>query len=160
MVTDVFTGSTLREAVAALERGAVVALPTETVYGLACDAANPGAVERLYALKGRPLNVPLPVALADASWGREWHAGEEPRLTRLAARWWPGPLTIVIAAREGVSERITAGLGTVALRVPAQPLCTEVIEALGRGVVLTSANPHGEAPAQSAEEVAAAFPEG
>jgi L-threonylcarbamoyladenylate synthase len=87
-------------------------------------------------------------------------AQPDPRLQQLAQRWWPGPLTVVAPACEGISERITAGLGTVALRVPDQPQCTAVLARFGRAVVLTSANRHGEPPARSAEAVATAFPNG
>ena len=147
----------VKEAIAALEAGEVVALPTETVYGLACDAQNPSALAKLYDLKGRPANVPLPVALAEASWAEGWQREPQPAVERLATRWWPGPLTIVVDAHDAVSTVVTAGLGTVALRVPAQPLALSVIQGLGRAVALTSANRHGEPPAQSAESVAEVF---
>jgi len=160
MTKHVLDPSVLRGAVAALEGGGVIALPTETVYGLACDAANHDAVSRLFALKGRPDNVPLPVALPDATRVDDWRAQADARLDMLATRWWPGPLTVVVPANEGVSARITAGLATVALRVPDEPRCAAVLASFGRAIVLTSANRHGEPPARSAEAVASAFPSG
>ena len=160
MEKDALEALVQREAVAALERGDVIALPTETVYGLACDAANHDAVSRLFELKGRPDDVPLPVALPDASRAGAWCAGPDSRLEVLAARWWPGPLTVVVVAAEGISARITAGLTTVALRVPDEPRCAAVLASFGRAIVLTSANRHGQPPARSAEAVVSAFPTG
>ena len=144
----------------ALEGGAVVALPTETVYGFACDARNEDALAQLFELKGRPANVPLPVALAEPVWAKGWQAHPDKRLERLAQRWWPGPLTIVVPARSDISPVLSAGLGTVALRVPDQELTRAIIHRFGRAVALTSANQHGDPPALSADEVRANFPRG
>ena len=148
------------KAVAALEQGEVIALPTETVYGFACDARDPQALLRLYELKGRPAKVPLPVAIAEPSWAAAWQREPDPRVDVLARRWWPGPLTLVVEASEGVSEVLSAGLGTVALRVPDQATTRAIIAAFGRPVALTSANRHGEAPATSASAIETHFPEG
>jgi L-threonylcarbamoyladenylate synthase len=157
MVT--FTSSTeaVRLAIAALARGAVIGLPTETVYGLACDAQDPAALARLFEFKGRPPKVALPVALAEPAWALAWQKRPDPRIAALAEHWWPGPLTIVVDAHEDVSPVITAGLGTVALRVPDEPQALAVIRGFGRAVALTSANRHGAPPAQSAQEVSDVF---
>jgi len=151
------TMTSVQEAIAALARGAVIALPTETVYGLACDAQDPEALALLFALKGRPSNVPLPVALAEPSWADAWQKTPDRRVVSLAAHWWPGPLTIVVDAHPEVSTVVTAGLGTVALRIPDEPHALAVIRGFGRAIVLTSANPHGAPPAQSAEAVDQVF---
>lgn len=148
---------TVEAAVAALARGEVVALPTETVYGLAADASSPSALERLFILKGRPDSLPLPLAVAHGEWVARWAQVVDPRLETLARKWWPGPLTVVLPALDSVSRVLTAGRSTVAVRVPDQPLARSVIERLGRAVALTSANVHGEPEARSAAEVSAAF---
>ena len=147
----------IEAAVEALERGEVVALPTETVYGLAADASNPDAIERLFELKGRPTSVPLPLAVAAVEWVPHWASVDDPRLERLARRWWPGPLTVVLPARDQVSRVLTGGRTTIAVRVPDQEQARAVIARFGRAVALTSANAHGEPEARSAEEVAATF---
>ena len=146
-------------AVAALRRGEVVALPTETVYGLAADAASEDAIERLFQLKGRPSSVPLPLAVADVSWVTRWASVSDPRLEVLAQRWWPGPLTVVLPARDEVSRILTGGRTTLAVRIPDQDLAREVISRFGGAVALTSANVHGEQEARSAAEVSAVFGE-
>ena len=150
----------IEAAAAALSRGEVVGLPTETVYGVAADASNPDALERLFALKGRPESVPLPLAVADPSWVSRWAATDDPRVTLLASRWWPGPLTLVLPATDGVSPIVTGGRPTVAIRIPDQPLTRAILERFGKSVALTSANRHGAAEAWSAAEVRAAFPDG
>jgi L-threonylcarbamoyladenylate synthase len=148
---------TLEAAVAALERGAVVALPTETVYGLAADASSAEALERLFTLKGRPSSVSLPLAVAKPEWVSLWAQVADPRLEVLAGKWWPGPLTVVLPALDSVSRVLTGGRSTIAVRVPDQELARRVIERFGRAVALTSANVHGAPEARSAAEVRAAF---
>ena len=129
-------------AVEALRRGELVILPTETVYGLAADAANPLAVAKVYEAKGRPSFNPLISHVADlAAAGRI--ATLDDRAQTLAQAFWPGPLTIVAPARGGVSELARAGLDTVAVRVPAHPLARQVLAAFGGPVVAPSANRSG-----------------
>lgn len=132
------------EAVALLASGGLAAIPTETVYGLAADAANGDAVARIYAAKGRPSFNPLIVHVADrAMAGR--YAQFEPLAEKLAQAFWPGPLTLVLplAADAPVSALVTAGLQTIALRVPAHPAMQAVVTGLGRGVAAPSANASG-----------------
>ena len=125
-------------AVEALRRGALVILPTETVYGLAADAANPLAVAKVYEAKGRPSFNPLISHVADlAAAGRI--ATLDDRAQTLAQAFWPGPLTIVAPARGGVSELARAGLDTVAVRVPAHPLARQVLAAFGGPAVASFA---------------------
>ena len=129
-------------AVEALRRGELVILPTETVYGLAADAANPLAVAKVYEAKGRPSFNPLISHVADlAAAGRI--ATLDDRAQTLAQAFWPGPLTIVAPARGGVSELARAGLDTVAVRIPAHPLARQVLAAFGGPVVAPSANRSG-----------------
>lgn len=137
----------------ALRRGALVGLPTETVYGLAADASAPEAVERLFEAKGRPEGRPLPVALPEAEAAGAWAAAWPEPARRLAERFWPGPLTLVLRARADVPGRLTAGGDRIGLRVPDHPRTLAVLRAVGGGVALPSANRHGRPSATSAEEV-------
>ena len=149
----------LRHAAAALADGAVVAVPTDTVYGLAVDPAQPEAVARLFALKGRPDDVPLPVLVAGPEQVALVAGSLEPAAAALAARCWPGPLTLVVPRR----RRFTVDLGgpaaarqTVGVRWPAHPGMVALCELLGP-LAVTSANLHGAPPATTADEVVAVF---
>jgi L-threonylcarbamoyladenylate synthase len=128
----------------ALERGALVILPTETVYGLACDAADPRAVAAVFEAKGRPRFNPLIAHVASlAEAGRI--AGLDARALALAEAFWPGPLTLVAPLKDAaaVCDLARAGLDTVAVRVPAHPLARALLAAFGRPVVAPSANRSG-----------------
>jgi L-threonylcarbamoyladenylate synthase len=131
-------------AVAALRRGELVLLPTETVYGLACDAANPRAVAKVFEAKGRPRFNPLIAHVAECA-AAERLAVLDARALALAEAFWPGPLTLVAPAREGgaVCDLARAGLETLAVRVPAHPLALEVLAGFGGPVVAPSANRSG-----------------
>ena len=131
-------------AVEALRRGELVILPTETVYGLAADAANPLAVAKVYEAKGRPSFNPLISHVADLA-AAERIAVLDARALKMAEAFWPGPLTIVAPVRDGsaVSDLARAGLDTVAVRVPAHPLARQVLAAFGGPVVAPSANRSG-----------------
>jgi len=138
------SGDTVEAAAEALRRGDLVILPTETVYGLAADAANPQAVARIYAAKGRPRFNPLIAHVADADAAEKLALFDE-RARRLAEAFWPGPLTLVLPLRpgRGVCDLARAGLETVAVRAPAHPLAYAVIEAFGGAVAAPSANRSG-----------------
>jgi len=131
-------------AAAALAAGKLVILPTETVYGLAADAANAEAVARLYEAKGRPRFNPLIAHVADLA-AAERVAAFDARARALAEAFWPGPLTIVAPLKDPlrVCDLARAGLDTVAVRAPAHPLARRVLEAFGRPVVAPSANRSG-----------------
>ena len=134
----------IEAAVAALKAGGLVILPTETVYGLAADAANAEAVARIFEGKGRPRFNPLIAHVADAG-SAERLALFDDRARALAAAFWPGPLTIVAPARSDcpVCDLARAGLDTVAVRPPAHPLAQAVLRAFGGAVVAPSANRSG-----------------
>lgn len=153
--------SEIAEAVRRLRAGGVVAFPTETVYGLGADALNESAVRRVYELKGRPANNPLIVHVSDAAMAeRLAGAGEWPaRARELAARFWPGPLTIVVKKAARVPGIVTAGGGTVALRCPDHPVALELLRAFGGPMVGPSANPSGRISPTTAAHVRAAFDE-
>jgi L-threonylcarbamoyladenylate synthase len=139
-----------------LRAGRLVALPTETVYGLAADATDAGAVAAIYAAKGRPANNPLIVHVPDVAaataLGDLGEAG-----ARLAAAFWPGPLTLVARLRPGagLAAAVTAGLGTVALRVPGHEVAQAVLRAAGRPLAAPSANPSGAVSPTTAAHVLA-----
>lgn len=143
-------------AAALLRAGALVAMPTETVYGLAADATNPAAIAALYAAKGRPSRNPLIVHAADAA--AAGRIGAIPaEAAPLVARFWPGPLTLVVDLRPdaGIAAAVTAGLARVALRVPAHPVAQALCRALGRPIAAPSANPSGRiSPTRAAHVLA------
>ncbi|MDP3687708.1 MAG: L-threonylcarbamoyladenylate synthase [Sulfurimicrobium sp.] len=133
----------IENAAECLREGKLVAFPTETVYGLGADARNEAAVLRVFAVKGRPADHPLIVHLADAHQADEW-AAEIPEAARcLMARFWPGPLTLVLPARDDVPRVITGGQDSVALRVPSHPVALSLLRAFGGGLAAPSANRFG-----------------
>ncbi len=153
------TGSDLRRVAAGLARGEVVAYPTETFYGVGCPPRQAAAVARLLALKGRPDGKPLPLiaegARAAAAAVRLESALEQDLWRRLAAGFWPGPLTLVAPAAPGLAPGVTAGGTTVALRVSGLPLARRLAGAGGGLIIATSANPRGAPPPVTAAEAAA-----
>lgn len=146
----------VRAAAEVLRRGGVVAYPTETFYGLGALARDGAAVRRLAAAKGRPDGKPLPLVAADRAQVEEV-AEVDAAAARLAGAFWPGPLTLVLAARPGLAEAITAGTGTVGVRIPGSEIARALARAAGGALVSTSANPSGEPPPARAEELSAAL---
>jgi L-threonylcarbamoyladenylate synthase len=145
----------IAEAASILRRGGLVAFPTETVYGLGADATNGKAVAAIFSAKGRPLFNPLIVHVRDS------HAAERLALfsapaRALAERFWPGALTLVLPrkAGSGLSDLVSAGLDTIALRVPSQPIAQRLLAAAGIPIAAPSANPSGRVSATTAEHVA------
>jgi L-threonylcarbamoyladenylate synthase len=130
-------------AVAALRRGGLVGLPTETVYGLAADAENPAAVARVYAAKGRPADHPLIVHVAGIDHLDGWVAELRDYAARLAAALWPGPLTLVLPRGLRAGDHVTGGQDTVAVRAPDHPVAQEVLSGFGAGLAAPSANRFG-----------------
>lgn len=140
-----------------LQAGGVVAIPTDTVYGIAASLAHPAALERIYDIKGRPADNPLPVLVSSPSEIERIAHHVSPDIALLLDLYWPGPLTVVLPARAGMPERVTAGGKTVGVRMPNHPLAIEVIAKAGGAIACTSANLSGEAPACTAAEVAASL---
>ncbi len=143
-------------AVRCLAAGGLVAFPTETVYGLAADAGNGEAIARLYLAKGRPRFNPLIAHVADVERGRAIGRFND-AAERLAASFWPGPLTLVLPKRAqcAVADLALAGLDTVALRVPAHPVARELLASFGKPIVAPSANRSGHVSPTSASHVLA-----
>ena len=150
----------IERAVAALRRGELVGMPTETVYGLAADAANPEAVRRIFALKGRPANHPLIVHVADAAALAHWTRDRDPRAEALAAAFWPGPLTMILPRAPHVTDEVTGGQDTVGLRCPDHPIALALLRSFGGGVAAPSANRFGRVSPTTAAHVREEFPEG
>src|SRR5947209_3761128 len=124
----------IARAAAVLRGGGLVAFPTETVYGLGALALDAEAVGRIFAAKGRPANNPIIVHVADAAAARRVVADWPDAAERLAARFWPGPLTLVLPRGADVPDAVTAGGPTVAVRVPAHPVALALLRAVGAPV--------------------------
>jgi L-threonylcarbamoyladenylate synthase len=143
------------DAVAVLRTGGLVALPTETVYGLAGDASSSEAVARIFEVKGRPSAHPVIVHLPSASHVDDW-ANDVPAWARhLMAELWPGPLTLIVPRASTVLDAITGGQLTVGLRVPAHPLTLQLLELFDGGLAAPSANRYGRVSPTAAEHVTA-----
>ena len=152
------TDETIAEAAALLRAGHLVAFPTETVYGLGADATNDDAVARIYAAKDRPQFNPLIVHLADIEAARAL-ARFDDRAERLAAAFWPGPLSLVLHRADGcpLSRLVSAGLDTVALRVPSSAPAQRLLAAAGVPIAAPSANKSGMLSPTEARHIAEAF---
>ncbi len=143
-------------AVELLRNGEAVALPTETVYGLAADALNPIAVTKIFEAKGRPRFDPLIVHLPDHDWLEKiaaLPAQDRQLIFQLGEKFWPGPFTMVLPKREIVPEIVTAGLDTVAVRISADPAFAEIIRAFGKPLAAPSANRFGRISPTTARHV-------
>lgn len=145
----------LDEASARLKRGEVVAIPTETVYGLAADATNEAALRQIYAVKERPANNPLIVHIGDIGQVKDWATEFSPLAQKLAQAFWPGPFTLVLPAKSHVSMVIRANEPTVALRVPNHPLTLQLLKQSGLSVAAPSANKYTQLSPTTAAHVAA-----
>ena len=151
-------GPGLDAAAAVLEAGGTVAFPTESFYGLGADALDPEAVARVFRIKGRAESNPVLVLVDSVERALSLVAGAGTEVRALMARHWPGPLTLVLSAGPTVPPAITAGTGTVGVRVPGHPVTLALLRAAGRALTGTSANRSGEPPPSCAEEVARQLP--
>ena len=148
----------LQQAADALANGRVVAFPTDTFYRLAVDPRNVEAVDRLYALKGRSAASALTLIAADGAQAAQ-AASFGPAARKLAARWWPGPLTIVAQAQPVIPSTTLGGGGTVGVRVPDHAVARGIARAFGFCITATSANLSGQPPAVSASDVSPSLPD-
>ena len=149
----------LAQAIAQLKNGEVVAIPTETVYGLAADATNDDALRQIYAIKQRPMDNPLIVHIADAHQVENWAAEFSPLAQKLAAAFWPGPFTLVLPAKSHVSLIVRGNQPTVALRVPAHPLALQLLKESCLALAAPSANKFTQLSPTTAAHVAAGLGE-
>ena len=142
-----------------VRRGGVLAFRTDTFYGVGADPYNVGAVRRIDELKGRE-GKPILVLVSDRAWAERLTRARGKLFDALSEHFWPGPLTLVLAADPRLPEALTAATGTVGVRYPEDEQVCHFVEACGGVLTATSANRTGEPPARSAREVAAAFPSG
>jgi len=138
-------------------KGGIIAYPTDTFYGLGADPGNPAAVRRLFEIKGRRTDQPILLLLSDAGEVNNWAAGVTPQASVLMNRFWPGPLTLVFKAKAGVLPELTAGTGTIGLRVPGNGFTLDLLRSLGRVLTGTSANLSGRPSLRTAREAAEAL---
>jgi L-threonylcarbamoyladenylate synthase len=149
----------LEEAGARIRRGELVAFPTETVYGLGADALNASAVRKIFKAKGRPSTNPVIVHVADVAAAQALSSAWPETATRLAARFWPGPLTIVVPAGPEIPPEVTAGRPSVGLRMPAHPVAMALLRAAGVPIAAPSANRSNQVSPTTAAHVAASLGE-
>ena len=155
MVSSISCGEQIAQGVASLKAGGVVVFPTDTLYGVGADVFNLPALRRVFALKGRPLGLALPVLVS--AWEQvESVAQDIPEIgCRLAQRFWPGPLTLVLSRSVRLPDLVTCGLDTVAVRMPDHPIPLALAREFGGPITGTSANPSGEADLLTLEAVEA-----
>jgi L-threonylcarbamoyladenylate synthase len=139
----------------AIVDGGVIALPTDTVYGLAAALTHPAALERIYEIKGRDLSKTLPILISSPDMLGHLAYGIDARIALLLEKFWPGPLTMVVPAASGLADAVVAPDGTIGVRMPNHSLALEVIGKAGGMVACTSANRSGQPPARTSAEVAA-----
>ena len=151
------TAGAIRDASLALKAGHLVAFPTETVYGLGADARNPEAIKRIYEVKGRPTDHPLIVHISSINKLDEWAIDIPEYAIKLARKFWPGPMTLILRRSENAGDYITGGQSTVGLRVPSDPiaiaLITEFEKISNSAVAAPSANRFGQVSATSSADV-------
>jgi len=149
----------IADAAAEILRGAIVAYPTETYYGLAVQALDAAALARLFALKGRGEDKASALLVADFAMFADLCVEVPPQARALAARHWPGPMTLALPARPGLPAAIVND-GCVAARVSSHPIAHALVVAVGHPITATSANPSGLPPVRRPEELRALFPDG
>ncbi|MDM9630365.1 L-threonylcarbamoyladenylate synthase [Robiginitalea aurantiaca] len=142
-----------------IQKGGVVAFPTETVYGLGANALNPRAVARIFELKERPSFDPLIVHIADMEQLKVLSSSEDPRIWKLAEAFWPGPLTLVLPKTEQVPDIVTSGLPSVGIRMPDHPMALDLIRESGCPIAAPSANKFGRLSPTKAAHVKHHLPE-
>jgi L-threonylcarbamoyladenylate synthase len=155
LLLDATNAADRRHALALLREGELVAVPTETVYGLAADARQPEAVAKIFAAKERPANHPLIVHVAGTEALAQWADPIPDAALRLANAFWPGPLTLLLRKAPHVNTAVTGGRDTIGLRVPDHPVLLDLLRELGSGLAAPSANPHKQLSPTSAQQVLA-----
>jgi L-threonylcarbamoyladenylate synthase len=144
-------------ALRSLKRGEVIVFPTETFYGLGADALNENAVERVASLKGRNLDNPIAVIVADREMLDQVVSDVPARAKKLIDRFWPGPLTLILSAKPNLPVPLLNRDGKIGVRVSSHPLASRLALELGRPITATSANPSGKEPARTIQEARSYF---
>jgi L-threonylcarbamoyladenylate synthase len=142
----------VEKGVSILKKGGVVAFPTDTVYGLGASMAIDSAVEKVYRIKRRPRNMPLPLLLADLSQLEEVAISIPASARLLADKFWPGPLTLVLLKSDAISDIVSGGGKTIAVRIPDHPVPTSLAKGIGTAIIGTSANLSGQPSALTAAQ--------
>jgi L-threonylcarbamoyladenylate synthase len=156
-VSHSLTNQEMQTAAEIIRRGGLVAFPTETVYGLGANALNAEAVAKIYAAKERPFASPLIVHVADEAMARTIAAAWPESAQALAARFWPGPLTLIVKKADIVPDLVTAGLDSVGIRIPAHPIALDLIRRAGVPIAAPSANRFTEISPTTAAHVRASL---
>lgn len=149
------TNFEIQRAATLLRNGQLIAFPTETVYGLGADAKNVQALQQIFAVKGRPSNHPLIVHLADFSQLNVWVSTISIDAKRLAAAFWPGPLTLILPRAESVSDLVTGGQNSIGVRIPSHPVAQALLRSFNDGIAAPSANRFGHVSPTQAQHVQA-----
>ena len=147
----------IQEIAQVLEAGGVVAVPTETVYGLVCHIQHAASIERIYRIKNRSLTKPLPVFIHSMDQFRDLADSPSEEILKLAHHFWPGPLTMVVNAKHDKYPEVTRGTGKIGIRMPDMTLMLKLISALNSPLASTSANISSESPCKNLEELDANF---
>ena len=137
------TQTEIETAVEALRAGELVVFPTETVYGVGANAADPSAVRKIFEVKGRPPDHPVIVHLDDPRYLHRWVSEMPAVAEQLANRFWPGPLTLILPKAENVNEIVTGGQDSIGIRIPSHPMAQQLLNAFGGGIAAPSANRYG-----------------
>jgi L-threonylcarbamoyladenylate synthase len=147
------TQTDIEAAVEALRNGELVVFPTETVYGLGANASNPAAVRKIFEVKGRPSDHPVIVHLDNPRYLHRWVSQVPPLAEKLAAKFWPGPLTLILPKGENVNDVVTGGQDSIGIRVPSHPIAQQLLTAFGGGIAAPSANRYGRLSPTKPEHV-------
>jgi L-threonylcarbamoyladenylate synthase len=147
------TQTEIEEAVETLRAGDLVVFPTETVYGLGANASDPAAVRKIFQVKGRPTDHPVIVHLDNPRYLHRWVSNMPASAEKLAARFWPGPLTLILPKAEKVNDIVTGGQDSIGIRVPSHPIAQQLLTAFGGGIAAPSANRFGRLSPTKPEHV-------
>jgi L-threonylcarbamoyladenylate synthase len=147
------TQTEIEKAVETLRAGDLVVFPTETVYGLGANASNPAAVRKIFEVKGRPADHPVIVHIDDQRYLHRWVSQMPPQAERLAAMFWPGPLTLILPKGETVNDIVTGGQHSIGIRIPSHPIAQQLLTAFGGGIAAPSANRYGRLSPTKPEHV-------
>jgi L-threonylcarbamoyladenylate synthase len=147
------TQTEIEKAVETLRAGELVVFPTETVYGLGANASNPAAVRKIFEVKGRPPDHPVIVHLDNQRYLHRWVSEVPPAAERLAAMFWPGPLTLILPKADNVNDIVTGGQDSVGIRIPSHPMALQLLTAFGGGIAAPSANRYGRLSPTKPEHV-------
>lgn len=146
----------INEAVAVLSAGGIIICPTDTLYGIGCNALDGVAVRKIFEIKSRPLSKPLPIIVRNIKWAKEL-AYVKKRNDKVLEKVWPGRVTVVLPKKEIIPDIVTSGTKTVGIRVPDYPLTEQLLKSFGYPIALTSANISGEEPVRDINEIIEIF---